>query len=268
MLIDQIKILEKLDDLQRYQLILDWLKKDGLDPEIDAYSTGHNIFLQSPQNNKIAIASHFDTVPFSPGANDNASAIVVCLELAKRNQNNPLSNIGLEIYIFDEEEKGLIGSNAYLQKFGITGLIGLINMEMVGKGNQFAIWPLNSSAKGKVLASFEFIAEKKKIPCGRYDQIVMNTADHESFRSHGLEDSFTITCISDEDVSVAEEYYKAMALKADRNTLYEIISQAPIFEHYHKPTDTSDFLSETTLQMTADTIWETLIKLDEEFFSK
>lgn len=267
MLIDQIKILEKLDDSQRFTLILEWMEKEGLRPEIDVYSTGHNIFLQSPQNNKIAIASHFDTVPFAPGANDNASAIVICLEIAKRNQKNPLRNIGLEIYIFDEEEKGLIGSNAYLQKFGTTGLIGFMNMEMVGKGNQFAIWPLNSSATGKVLECFEFIAEKKKIPCGRYDRIVMNTADHESFRSHGLKDSFTITCISDEDVSVAEDYYKAMALEVDSSTLFKIINRAPIFEHYHKPTDKSDFLSETTLQMTADTIWETIVKLDEEFFT-
>jgi Peptidase family M28 len=267
MLINQIKILEELDDSHRFTLILEWMKKDGLTPEIDKYSTGQNIFLQSPRNHKIAVASHFDTVPFTPGANDDASAVVVCLELARRNQKNPLRNIGLDIYIFDEEEKGLIGSNAYLQKFGTTGLIGLMNMEMVGKGNQFAIWPLNSSAKGKALESFEFIAKKKKIPCGRYDRIVMNTADHESFRSHGLEDSFTITCISDEDVSVAAHYYKAMALEVDNNTLYKIINRAPIFEHYHQPTDKSDFLSETTLQMTADTIWETIVKLDEELFT-
>ena len=44
MLIDQIKILEKLDDSQRFKLILEWMERDGLNPETDEYSTGHNIF--------------------------------------------------------------------------------------------------------------------------------------------------------------------------------------------------------------------------------
>ncbi len=265
MLIDQIRVLEKLEDAKRFDLILGWLNASGLPPTIHPYRTGKNIFLPTTRNLKIAVSSHFDTVPFSPGANDNASAVVVCLELAKRHKQSPLKHLGLEIYIFDEEEDGLIGSEAFIQAYGTQGLMGLINLEMVGMGNQFALWPLHEFAKGKVLETMELTAKKQSIPIGRYDKIVMTTADHASFRAAGLSDCFTLTCISDKDVSVATHFYKAMEFDVDQKTMVDIISEAPLFEHYHQPTDTSAFLSEASLQMTVDILWETLLALDADF---
>jgi hypothetical protein len=261
-LLDRIKTLEKLEDIQRFEFILDWMKKNGLKPEIQKYPGGQNIILPSSKPTKIAIASHYDTIPSSPGANDNASAITVCLEIAKRNKIAPLKNIGLEVYFFDEEEKGLQGSMAFLQERGIKGLLGLMNLEMTGMGDQFALWPIDAFSKGSVLESFESVAKKKRIKTGRYDKIVMNNADHDSFRAYGLKNSFTITCISEKDVEVAKEYYHALKLGMGNEKLYEIINQAPIFKHYHKSSDKSGFLSESSLNMTTETIWETLKKID------
>lgn len=68
--------------------------------------------------------------------------MVVCLELAKRLQASHLEQVGVEIFFFDEEEEGLIGSRAYVKKCGLDGLMGFLNMDLVGMGNQFAIWPV------------------------------------------------------------------------------------------------------------------------------
>ena len=263
-LLDYIKILETQTDSKRYETLLQWLESARITYQIQPYATGRNIIVPTSHTRKIGIASHFDTVHNTPGANDNASAVAVCMELAKRYQKRPFRNFGLEIFFFDEEETGLKGSSAYVQQFGIAGFLGLINMELVGMGNRFALWPVHAEAGGMILEAFEATSSEQGIPCNRMDQIVMNTADHESFREAGLQDCFTLSCISDKDVEVAAHYYKAMEFEVDPQTLYEIFSQAPIFAHYHQPTDKSKHLSEKTLQMTADSIWRSLQKLDKQ----
>ena len=262
MLIEKIQTLEKLPDHQRFEQIVQWLHEIGCPPKIQQYSTGKNIILSSAKSYKIGIGSHFDTVPNCPGANDNASAIVVCHALAELYKNDPLDNLGVEFFFFDEEERGLVGSHAYLKKFGLNGLRGFLNLELVGMGNQFAIWPVDHNHDGRLLNAFERTCSASGIGYGRYDQVIMNTADHESFRDVGLEDSFTITCISNKDVEVAYHYYRAMEFEVDSKTLYEIIQEAPLFQHYHQPSDKSEHLTEECLSMTVSTIWETLKMLD------
>ena len=86
-----------------------------------------------------------------------------------------------------------------------------------------------------------------------------NTADHLPFRRAGLRDAFTIICITDQDVAVAQRYFQALAQQADKSFLWEILAQAPLFRHYHQPTDTHEKLSETTLQLTSAAVWETIL---------
>ena len=265
MLINQIKILELLSDRQKFEYIQKELYTGKIPYEIHRYQTGKNILLHSGKRRRIGIGSHFDTVYNHYGANDNASAVVVCLELARRLKHNPTQKIGVDIFFFDEEEKGLIGSTAYCRKLGINGFLGFLNMELVGMGNQFAIWPVQNYTKGTVLDAFERSAKDRGIPTSRFDRIIMNTADHQSFREYGLQDSFTITCIGEKDIEVATHYYKAMEFDVNQQTLYEIINQAPIFEHYHQLSDRSVHLSEETLQMTVEAIWRMVIEIDTAF---
>lgn len=263
-LLEKIAELETLQDKQRYEWIIKWLKTENIQTAVHKYKTGRNILVKSKKHPFIGIGSHFDTVPITPGANDNASAIVVCLEIAKRLSLEPLKNIGAEIYFFDEEERGLVGSSAWIEEQGMKGMLGFLNMEMVGSGNQLAIWPVKETDNWPLLSCFESQAQVLGIPTHRIDRIVMNTADHESFSLAGLEDSFTISCISDKDLEVAYHYYRAMEFEVSSQTLYEIMSEAPIFEHYHQASDLSKNLSEASLQMTAEAIWSTICEMDRK----
>jgi len=265
MLINKIKRLEVLQDKDRFQFILDWLKKMQINSFQQKYGTGTNIIVPSTKKRFIGVASHFDTVYQTPGANDNCSAIVVCMALLKKLKESPLSNIGLQVFFFDEEEVGLVGSRAYVKKYDIKNMIGLINLEMLGQGNSLALWPLNTLNRGKTLQTFEHVATEKEISIDRFDRIVMNTADHQSFREAGLKDAFTVTCISEKDKEVAYHYYKALAFDVSPETLYQIIQKAPLFEHYHQPTDLSKNLSEQSLNMAVEVIWDTINLMDETY---
>lgn len=60
----------------------------------------------------ILIGAHYDTVPGSPGADDNGTGVAVLLELARSLVSQP-ANYPVRLVAFDMEEYGLLGSAQY-----------------------------------------------------------------------------------------------------------------------------------------------------------
>ncbi|PSB16351.1 peptidase M28 [filamentous cyanobacterium CCP2] len=81
----------------------------------------------------IVIGAHYDAVPGVPGADDNASGLVVLLEMAQAFAKAPCRH-PIQIVAFDLEEMGLIGSKAYAQKLHQQGqkLRLMLSLEMLG----------------------------------------------------------------------------------------------------------------------------------------
>jgi hypothetical protein len=79
------------------------------------------------------LGAHYDTVPDSPGADDNASAIAVLLEVARNIQIIPLE-CTVRLVAFSLEEYNFIGSTHYVEslKKGEEKILGMISLEMVG----------------------------------------------------------------------------------------------------------------------------------------
>ena len=79
------------------------------------------------------LGSHYDTVPGSPGADDNASAIAVILEVARNLQTVPLGDT-VRLIAFSLEEVDQVGSAHYAGMARKTGeeILGMISLEMVG----------------------------------------------------------------------------------------------------------------------------------------
>ncbi len=100
------------------------------------YPTGVNLVFRHPgdqdRKQKILLGAHYDAVPGSPGADDNASGVAVVLELA-RLMTDKNRELALEIVLFDEEERGLRGSSAYAEESRhLEGLDAVLIVEMVG----------------------------------------------------------------------------------------------------------------------------------------
>jgi len=81
----------------------------------------------------LLIAAHYDTVPGSPGADDNASGLAVMLEVARRLSAVPLSR-PVRFIGFCLEEEDLLGSLAYAAHLRATDqeIVGAIVLECVG----------------------------------------------------------------------------------------------------------------------------------------
>jgi aminopeptidase YwaD len=84
----------------------------------------------------ILIGAHYDAVPGTPGADDNATGVAVLLEMAEVFANDPLK-YPVRLVTFDLEEYGLLGSTAYAKylKDQQQKLRLMLSLEMLGYCN-------------------------------------------------------------------------------------------------------------------------------------
>lgn len=67
---------------------------------------------QSAEDPYILLGAHYDSVPGTPGADDNASAVAVCLECARLVKKHKLGPVMM--VLFNREEDGLMGSREFV----------------------------------------------------------------------------------------------------------------------------------------------------------
>jgi len=81
----------------------------------------------------LILGAHYDTVPGSPGADDNSSAVALLLEVARNIQAVPLEST-IRLIAFSLEEYDYGGSTHYVEslKEGGEEILGMISVEMVG----------------------------------------------------------------------------------------------------------------------------------------
>ncbi len=103
------------------------LQKVGSDNNVVAWIEGNN-------DKVLIIGAHLDTVPGSPGADDNASGSAAVLGLARRFSQLPNPDTTLVFVWFCKEETGLVGSRFYAKNPLIEGdLIFMLNFDMIGR---------------------------------------------------------------------------------------------------------------------------------------
>lgn len=103
--------------------------------------TFQNLILNLPATNSnqqtpILIGAHYDAVPGTPGADDNATGVAALLELARIFASQP-TKYPIRLVAFDLEEYGLLGSAAYATQLQQQQqpLRLMISLEMLGYCN-------------------------------------------------------------------------------------------------------------------------------------
>jgi Zn-dependent M28 family amino/carboxypeptidase len=99
-------------------------------------------FPDQPNLPLLLIGAHYDSIPDSPGADDNASAVAALLELARwlQTQRDSFGRLfkRVQLAAYDLEEYGLIGSFLHareMRQAGTVVLRGMISLEMLGYTN-------------------------------------------------------------------------------------------------------------------------------------
>lgn len=79
----------------------------------------------------VLLGAHYDAVPGSPGADDNATGVAVLLELARAFAEKPI-RYPLRFVAFDLEEQGLAGSRYYAASLQQEPVRLMMSLEMLG----------------------------------------------------------------------------------------------------------------------------------------
>ncbi len=135
----------------------------------------------------IVVGAHFDAVPGSPGADDNASGTAGVLEIARVLMSEP-TDMTLVFVAFDSEESGLLGSWHYADRAAASGeeVIMMFNLDMIGSiGNSGEAWirhganPLFADIFTDQAASLAGITA--------YDGGFASNSDHYPFDQNGFD---------------------------------------------------------------------------------
>ena len=86
----------------------------------------------------VMAGAHLDSVAEGPGINDNGSGVAAVLETALQLGSSPEVNNAVRFGFWGAEERGLVGSDKYLESLDVDGLKDIalyLNFDMVGSPN-------------------------------------------------------------------------------------------------------------------------------------
>ena len=118
------------------QYIIQQLHEAGWKLQQQEFEGGINLYADRPGTDPdagiILVAAHYDTVAFSPGADDNATGVATVLEIARAlGQRETVRS--LRVAFFDQEESGLWGSLAFAGNEELrANLKAAIIIDMIG----------------------------------------------------------------------------------------------------------------------------------------
>jgi subtilisin-like proprotein convertase family protein len=167
----------------------------GLQARYQDYSaTGRNVLgikegFKYPDK-KYIICAHYDDMPSSltaPGADDNASGVVAVMEAARLLA--PLeSEYTLEFAVWDEEEIGLVGSEAYADSAAQAGMqiMGVLNFDMIAwdSNGDFRMTIGTNSQSAALTNDYEQVM-RMYTPEINWNYTDIEASDHSSFWNNG-----------------------------------------------------------------------------------
>lgn len=105
-----------------------WKNKDLEDENIEAIIPGNGL-----SNATVITCAHYDSVPVSPGADDDGSGVACVLMMAQIMSKYSFNNT-VKFVLFSGEEQGLSGSQEYVKTLiaNNENVIGVVNIDSVG----------------------------------------------------------------------------------------------------------------------------------------
>lgn len=145
---------------------------------------------QTKETDIVYVTAHYDSVPYSPGANDNGSGIGVMLELARIMKGLPTDK-EVRFVAVGAEEIGLLGSRYYVAQLSsdeIERSVANFNMDMVGTNWEKATQLYFNVVDGKpnTVTDYAFAAAER---LGN-DSVVLyqrGSSDHVAFYEAGID---------------------------------------------------------------------------------
>lgn len=143
-MITHLETLAQKDPDQRRQALAGVLEAEGLSytlqEEEASFKNPRGVanYLLTPWQETpcLLFCAHYDAVPGSFGANDNAASLCILIALAKELKSR---NLPARFAFFDGEENCNAGSRLYAAQMDKSAVTGIINLDVCGFGDTIAI---------------------------------------------------------------------------------------------------------------------------------
>ena len=214
------------------QYLADRLTAMGLEPTVAMYSAyGGNVAVLVPSTDGgdeyVIMGAHFDSEVGSPGAGDNATGVVMMLAAAEFAASLPCRSRNFVFVLFDEEEKGLMGSEAFVPTVVASqwNVHSVHTVDMISwDANDDLLVEIHRPAEG-IFELYEAAVVEAGLPV-LVVEVDDRSSDHTSFRDAG---------------------FPAVGLMEGWN-------HGDTTPHYHEPTDTADMVDYEYLHAATDLV--------------
>ncbi len=187
------------------------LSRWGLEPDLHEYGGGANVFAELG-GARIVLGAHYDGVAGAPAAADDGTGVALVLAAARYLSALERRDAAVLFVLFDEEEVGLLGSQAFAEKlrFEAVPALGMHNFDMLSwdaDGDRgVELWAPDPALEELYRAAAADLA----IPVASFPNFY--SSDHAAFIAAGFA-----------ALGVGEEFH-----------------QGDSTPHYHQPSDTYD----------------------------
>jgi aminopeptidase S len=176
------------DTAARGKGITDALTALGLSWHAQAFEgrgeTGHNLIAELPGPAGaplLLIGAHYDRVAVGRGATDNAAGSATVLQLAAAFKARPLRRHRVQVAFWDLEEKGLLGSGAFVKTPGQEKPALYVNFDVFAWGD--TLWMMTPTPTGPLVAQAESAARANGL--GFRPGTEYPATDHRAFLAAG-----------------------------------------------------------------------------------
>jgi hypothetical protein len=262
-LLKLVEVLSGKSNDERREIVSRALSVAGIpyvrQPFRDGGLSGENLVVEVGSGPKaLVIATHFDRVLDSPGANDNASCVAAAIIGLEVLHTHPPDHIKVAFLFSDLEEVALAGSRYYVANTDLSGLYGVISFDLCGIGDAVGIWDIRDDmAESLVVRALIDASRQDGAYYSTHGPVARFSSDHQSFFEKGVV-GVGVTVVPREDEARLRAY-----VDNPNSTRWLIRSFRPrVFRTYHTSNDTPLTLDVAALELAQRIIVGTVRALD------
>jgi aminopeptidase YwaD len=245
------RLLEGRDNELRQAALARYLVERGVPFTRHAFQTfegrGENYAVDVGSGDRVLVLiAHHDAVPGSPGANDNAAAVGILLQLLEGASALVPSSLRVRFLFPACEELGYLGARAYVRDVGTAGVVGVLSLELCGIGDSLAVWDVADESPfvrtvGGVLEDLGLRRDEGWHQVGR---IPVFGSDHRAFAAARVP-AYGVSVVPGREADAL----RAFALSPVRSTLMHLVRRPAPFDTYHTPGDRGTTLQPPALDL-------------------
>jgi aminopeptidase YwaD len=192
----------------------------------------------------LVLIAHHDAVPGSPGANDNAAAVAILLTVLERMVARIPPRLRVRLLFTAAEERDYLGARMYVKEMPLSGIIGVLSLELCGIGDALAVWdaPRETRFSQQIARALEATGRVRDESWHQVGQIALFGSDHRAFAAAGLP-AYGLTMVPSSEVGALRQFI----LNPAGPSAAALVGPPRPFDTYHTSRDTIDTLEPAAL---------------------